>query len=310
MHLLKDVMMRRKSYFSQNLSVMGMQVRYSHQSHFTGKAKERKNPDTNPQMWAKLSIQGSKPKEKKKMEMASSLMMEILSQPASFSMSRSTVIWKNTDTRQDVASYRPLVPMQQGRPVMVQSMWGRLAAGAIVPYAAARLPLSGSLLLDQFVDLFVLTHARRKLCSQVDQRLLQDSTLLHRNYDPLSSLLMAADAHHFLSQTHLRVNQRAVLRLPPSSLQRPGFRRRTRTSCKIALVQRVDVGLRWRLKNIVCVTRQFIMQAFLQRYKLTFRLMTATDSRFRLLGSRFRAERELEKEQREAVPGVTESEGH
>lgn len=37
------------------------------------KAKDRKNPDTKPQMCAKLSIQGSKPKEKKKAEMASSL---------------------------------------------------------------------------------------------------------------------------------------------------------------------------------------------------------------------------------------------
>lgn len=37
------------------------------------KVKDRKNPDTKPHMWAKLSIQGSKPKEKKKTEMASSL---------------------------------------------------------------------------------------------------------------------------------------------------------------------------------------------------------------------------------------------
>lgn len=35
------------------------------------------------------------------------------------------------------------------------------------------------------------------------------------------------------------------------------------------------------------------------------RLMTATDSRLRRRGSRLRAERELEKEQSEAVPGVT-----
>lgn len=35
------------------------------------------------------------------------------------------------------------------------------------------------------------------------------------------------------------------------------------------------------------------------------RLMTATDSRLRRRGSQFRAERELEKEQSEAVPGVT-----
>lgn len=34
------------------------------------------------------------------------------------------------------------------------------------------------------------------------------------------------------------------------------------------------------------------------------RLMTATDSRLRRRGNRFRAERELEKEQSEAVPGV------
>lgn len=126
-----------RSYFSQNMSVMGMQVRYSHQSHFTGqmqkrttrverrpkntsrktqicrrfrymlerpklraeaplikkswclqkmfqdlpsaylmygrKVKERKNPDTKPQMCAKLSIQGSRPKEKKNVEMATNL---------------------------------------------------------------------------------------------------------------------------------------------------------------------------------------------------------------------------------------------
>lgn len=37
------------------------------------KAKDRKNPDTKPQTWAKLSIHGSRPKEKKKAEMASSL---------------------------------------------------------------------------------------------------------------------------------------------------------------------------------------------------------------------------------------------
>lgn len=37
------------------------------------KVKDRKNPDTKPQMCAKLSIHGSKPKEKKKLEMARSL---------------------------------------------------------------------------------------------------------------------------------------------------------------------------------------------------------------------------------------------
>lgn len=37
------------------------------------KAKERKKPETKPQMWAKLSIQGSRPKEKRKRAMASSL---------------------------------------------------------------------------------------------------------------------------------------------------------------------------------------------------------------------------------------------
>lgn len=36
------------------------------------KAKDRKNPETKPQTWAKLSIQGSKPKEKKNTEMAKS----------------------------------------------------------------------------------------------------------------------------------------------------------------------------------------------------------------------------------------------
>lgn len=37
------------------------------------KAKERKKPDTKPLMCAKLSIQGSRPKEKKNVEMANSL---------------------------------------------------------------------------------------------------------------------------------------------------------------------------------------------------------------------------------------------
>lgn len=57
------------------------------------------------------------------------------------------------------------------RTLLLQSLQ---AAGAVVPDAAARLPLSGSLLLDQFVDLLVLTHAGGKLCTQVDERLLQD----------------------------------------------------------------------------------------------------------------------------------------
>lgn len=51
------------------------------------------------------------------------------------------------------------------RTLLLQSLQ---AARAVVPDAAARLPLSGSLLLDQFMDLLVLPHARGKLCTQMD----------------------------------------------------------------------------------------------------------------------------------------------
>lgn len=57
------------------------------------------------------------------------------------------------------------------RTLLLQSLQ---AARAVVPHAAAWLSLLRSLLLHQFVDLFVLTHARRELGPQVDQRLLQD----------------------------------------------------------------------------------------------------------------------------------------
>ena len=50
---------------------------------------------------------------------------------------------------------------------------GLQAARAVVPHAAAGVPLPGSLLLDQLVDLLVLTHAGGELGPQVDQRLLQ-----------------------------------------------------------------------------------------------------------------------------------------
>lgn len=58
------------------------------------KAKDRKNPDTKPQMWAKLSIQGSKPKEKKKTEMASSLAN------ARHGRSRICQLWNSSTNRQ------------------------------------------------------------------------------------------------------------------------------------------------------------------------------------------------------------------
>lgn len=48
--------------------------------------------------------------------------------------------------------------------------------------------------------------------------LLFGKELLHGNHDPLSPLLMAVDTHHFLFQTQLRLDQRAVFGLPPSSL--------------------------------------------------------------------------------------------
>lgn len=58
------------------------------------KAKDRKNPDTNPQMCAKLSIQGSKPKEKKKAEKARSLAK------ARNGRSRICQLWNNSTNRQ------------------------------------------------------------------------------------------------------------------------------------------------------------------------------------------------------------------
>lgn len=71
---------------------------------------------------------------------------------------------------------------QQHRPIVCISvradrtlvLWRLQAARAIVPHTAARLALSRFGLLDQFVDLFILTHAGGKFGSQVDQRLLQD----------------------------------------------------------------------------------------------------------------------------------------
>lgn len=57
-------------------------------------AKDRKNPDTKPQMWAKLSIQGSRPKEKKKAEIASSLAN------ARHGRSRICQLWNSSTNRQ------------------------------------------------------------------------------------------------------------------------------------------------------------------------------------------------------------------
>lgn len=67
-----------------------------HSAHlmYGRKAKERKNPDTKPQMWAKLSIQGSKPKENKKVEMASSLAKAL------HGRSRIGQLWKSSTNRQ------------------------------------------------------------------------------------------------------------------------------------------------------------------------------------------------------------------
>lgn len=48
--------------------------------------------------------------------------------------------------------------------------------------------------------------------------LLFGEQLLNGDHDPLSPLLMAVDAHHFLFQTHLRLDQRDIFCLPPSSL--------------------------------------------------------------------------------------------
>lgn len=58
------------------------------------KAKDRKNPDTKPQMWAKLSIQGSRPKEKKKTEMASSFAN------ARHGLSRICQLWNSSTNKQ------------------------------------------------------------------------------------------------------------------------------------------------------------------------------------------------------------------
>lgn len=51
---------------------------------------------------------------------------------------------------------------------------------------------------------------------------------LDRNHNALSPLLMAVDTDHFLFQTHLRLEQRAVFRLPPPSLQGAGLKMRKR----------------------------------------------------------------------------------
>ena len=59
------------------------------------KAKERKNPDTKPQMCAKLSIQGSRPKEKKNVQMANNL------ENALHGRSRICQLCKSSTNRQD-----------------------------------------------------------------------------------------------------------------------------------------------------------------------------------------------------------------
>lgn len=72
---------------------------------------------------------------------------------------------------------------------------------------------------DKAVDALAV----RPVCETTDHPepvgpLLSGKQLLNRNHDPLSPLLLAVDAHHFLFQTHLRLDQGAVFCLPPSSL--------------------------------------------------------------------------------------------
>lgn len=65
--------------------------------------------------------------------------------------------------------------------------------------------------------------AVRPVCEAADHAkpvgpLLSGKKLLDGDHNPLSPLLMAVDTHHFLFQTHFRLDQRAIFCLPPSSL--------------------------------------------------------------------------------------------
>lgn len=58
------------------------------------KAKERKSPEMNPEMWAKLSIQGSRPKEKRKTTTHNSLVKAL------HGRSRICQLWNSSTNRQ------------------------------------------------------------------------------------------------------------------------------------------------------------------------------------------------------------------
>lgn len=86
---------------------------------------------------------------------------------------------------------------------------------AVLPVIVHVLNLS----FDEAVDAFAV----RPVCETTHHAepvgpLLFCKQFLNGNHDPLSALLMAVDAYHFLFQTHLRLDQRAVFCLPPASL--------------------------------------------------------------------------------------------
>lgn len=73
--------------------------------------------------------------------------------------------------------------------------------------------------LDKAVD----TLAVCPVCETADHAepvrpFLAGEQLLNGNHNPLSTLLVAVDTHHFLFQTHLRLDQRTIFCLPPPSL--------------------------------------------------------------------------------------------
>lgn len=87
---------------------------------------------------------------------------------------------------------------------------------------------------DEAVDALAV----RAVCEAADHAepvrpLLSGEQLLDGNHDPLSPLLVAVDTHHFLFQTHLGLDQRDVFCLPPSSLQRPGLKKRQRMKASV-----------------------------------------------------------------------------
>lgn len=77
--------------------------------------------------------------------------------------------------------------------------------------------------LDLPFDEAVNALAVRPVCEPANHTepigsLLLRKELLNRNHNPLSPLLMPADTHHFLFETHLGLDQSAVFSFPPSSL--------------------------------------------------------------------------------------------